>query len=85
VDAGPDGAAERVVDDRLVGSGLGDDRVRRRWVFSGGAGLLRDGAGMVMRVMLRTYGVADGSWARSFGFRCVGARVKLVESVGQTL
>lgn len=85
LDAAPDDAAERVVDDRLIGSGLGDDRVRRRCVFSDGAGLLRDGAGMVMWVILRTYGVADGSWASWWlGFRCVGAfvyRIKLMERV----
>jgi hypothetical protein len=78
VDAGPDDAAEGVVDDRVVGSGFGDDRMRRRGVFSGGAGSLRDGARMVMRVILRTYGAA-------VGFRCVGAyvyRVKLGGSVG---
>lgn len=78
VDAWPDDAAERVVDDRLVASGLGDDRMRRRGVFSGVAGLLCDGARMVMRVILRTYGAA-------VGFRCVGAyvdRVKLGGSVG---
>lgn len=84
VDAGPDDAAERVVDDRLVGSGLGDGRMRRRGAINGGAGLLRDGARMVMWVILRTYGAADAfrAW---FGFRCVGAyvyRVKLGESVG---
>lgn len=59
VDAGPDDAAERVVDNRLVGSGLGDDRVRRRREFSGGAGLLRDCARIDMRVILRTDGAAD--------------------------
>lgn len=84
VDAGPDDAAKGVVDDRLFGSGLGDDRMRRRGVFSDGAGLLRDGARMVMWVILRMYGGADEFWPW-FGFRCVGAyvySVKLVESVG---
>jgi hypothetical protein len=74
VDAGPHDAAERVMDDRLVGSGLGDDRMRRRGVFSGGVGLLLDGVRMVIRI----------SWAW-FSFRCVGAyvcRINLVESVG---
>jgi hypothetical protein len=84
VDARPDDAAERVVDDRHVGFGLGAGRMRRRGAFSAGAGLLRDGARMVMRVILRTYSAADvfRAW---FGFRCVGAyvyRVKLGESVG---
>ena len=43
VDSGPDDATERVVDDRDVGSGLGDVGVRRRGVFCGGAGLLAEG------------------------------------------
>jgi len=60
--------------------------MRRRGVFSGGAGLLRDGARMVMGVILRTYGAADASWTW-FRFRCVGAyvyRVTLGEGVGWT-
>ncbi len=84
MDAGPDDAAERVVDDRLVSSGLGDGRMRRRGVLSVGAGLLRDGARMVMRVVFRTCDAADVFWTW-FGFRCVGPHlhwVKLKESVG---
>ena len=75
VDAGPDDAAEGVVDDRLVGTRLGDDGLRRRGVLSGGAGLLRDGARMVMGVILRTNGTADVFWAW-FDIRCVGAYVR---------
>ncbi len=63
MDAGPDDAAERVVNNRHVGSGLGDVRMRRRGVHSGGAGLLCDGAEMAMRVMLRTDGAGDAFWA----------------------
>jgi hypothetical protein len=40
--------------------------------------LLCDGVGMVTRVILRTYSVADRSWAWWSGFQCVGAN-KLVE------
>jgi hypothetical protein len=53
VDAGPD-AAEGVMDDCLVGTQLRVDGLRGREVFSGGAGLLCDGARMVMGVILRT-------------------------------
>jgi hypothetical protein len=65
VDAGPDDATERIVDDRHVGFGLGDVRMGRRGVLSGGAGLLAgDGAGTVVRVILGTYGAGDtfGAW-----------------------
>ena len=81
---GPDDATERVVDDRHVGFGLGAVRGRRRGAFSAGAGLLRDGARMVMRVILHTYGAVD-AFRVWFGFRCVTAyvcRVKLGESMG---
>jgi hypothetical protein len=83
MDGGPDDAAKRVVDDRLVSSGLGDGCMRRRGVLSGGAGLLRDVARMVMRVVFRTCDAADVFWTW-FGFRCVGSHaywVKLKESV----
>ena len=53
VDTRPD-AAEGVMDDRLIGTQLRDDGLRGREVFSGGAGLLCDGARMVMGVILRT-------------------------------
>jgi len=64
MDAGPDDAAERIVGDRHVGFGLRDVRMGRRGVLSGGARLLGDGVGTVMRVILGTYGAADtfGAW-----------------------
>ncbi len=46
MDAGPDDAAERIVGDRHVGFGLGDVRMGRRGVLSGGARLLGDGVGL---------------------------------------
>lgn len=72
-----DDATERVVDDRHVGSGLGDIRMRRRGVLSGGEGVF-------MRVIKGANGAADacGAW---FGFRWVGAdvyRIKLGGNVG---
>jgi len=86
VDAGPDDATERVVDDRDVRSGLRDVRVRWRGVLSGGAGLLAEGEGAVVRVILRAYGAADACWTW-FGFRCVGAyvyRIKLRGGIGRS-
>ena len=82
VDAGPGDAAKGVVHDRHVGSGLGDNCVRGRCVFSGGVGLLRDGGRMVMRVTLGTHGAADAFWTW-FSFRCVGAYVYRVKLGGK--
>lgn len=83
MNAGPDDAAKRVVNDAHFGSWLGRDRMCRRGVFSGGAGSLRGGARMVIWGILRTYGAADALCTR-FRSRCVGAyvyRVKLRERV----
>lgn len=82
VDAGPDDATERVVDDRHVGSGLGDVRMRRRGVLSGGAGLLVVGEGAVARVILRANGAADACGA-CFGFLFVGADVYRIKLGGK--
>ena len=66
LNTGPDDATERVVDDRHVGSGLGDVRAHRRGVLRGGTrseGKERVDRVVVRIALVRAYGAADACWA----------------------
>ena len=76
---GFDYAAERVVHDRRVGFGLGEDRMRRRRELSGGDGVLLgvgDGGRMLGVSRAHRAGRTSRAWS---GVLCIGARISLIE------